>query len=182
MNDEIPGDDSSEGVVVERFGFLQEDRQTIQDLIAGVRRALRRKSIAPQQICGLGKLLHGLEQLPRPTSGMGISVTIGSRGPEQFFYQSIDLSDTSFELSSGGSEYTPGVGSDTYTSFSFNVEVGGFRDETEVTEVEDWIAGFIESLCDENQDFDVDDQDEGSVLEWDEKTPEDDWDQLDSEY
>lgn len=67
-------------------------------------------------------------------------------------------------------------------TFSFNVEVGGFRDNTEVTEVEDWIAGFIESLCDEDQDFRVDDQDEGSVLDWDEKTPEDDWDQLYSEY
>ena len=63
--DEILSDDGSKSAAVERFGFLQEDHQIIQDLIAGVRRALKRKSITPQQICGLGKLLHGLERLPR---------------------------------------------------------------------------------------------------------------------
>lgn len=164
-NDEILSDDSSKSAAVERFGFLQEDCQIIQKLIAGVRRALKRKSITPQQICGLGKLLHGLERLPRPTSGIGISVTIGSRGPEHFFHQSIDLYESSFEFSSGGSEYTPGVGSDSYTSFSFNVEVGGFRDETEVMEVDEWMSGFIQSLCDEGQAFEIDDQEEGLVLD-----------------
>lgn len=39
-NDEILSDDSSKSVAVERFGFLQEDRQMIQELIAGVRRTL----------------------------------------------------------------------------------------------------------------------------------------------
>ena len=181
-SNEILSDDSSKSIAVERFGFLQEDRQTIQDLIAGVRRTLRRKSITPQQICGLGKLLHGLERMPRPTSGIDITVAIESRTPDHFSYKSIGLSESSFELLSGGAEYTPDVGSDSYTNYSFHVEVGGFRDDTEVTEVEDWISGFIESLCDEDQDFEVDDQDERLVLDWDEKTPEDDWDQLDSAY
>jgi hypothetical protein len=108
-NDEILSDDSSKSVAVERFGFLQEDRQMIQELIAGVRRTLRRKSITPQQICGFGKLLHGLEQLPRPTSGIDITVTIGSRTPDHFSYQSIGLSESSFELLNGGAEYTPDV-------------------------------------------------------------------------
>lgn len=182
VNDEIPGDDSSESIVVERFGFLQEDRQAIQDLIAGVRWALRRKSITPQQICGLGKLLHGLERLPRPTSGIDITVTIENSTPNYSNYQSIGLSESSFEFWNGGTEYTPNVGGDNYTRFSFCVEAGGYRDDAEVTEVEDWMCGFIESLCDEDQDFRVADQDEGSVLAWDEKTPENDWDHLDSGY
>jgi hypothetical protein len=51
-----------------------------------------------------------------------------------------------------------------------------------VTEVEEWMFGFINSLSEEDQEFEVDDQEEGSVLDWEEKIPEDDWDQLDSEY
>jgi hypothetical protein len=51
-----------------------------------------------------------------------------------------------------------------------------------VAEVEAWVFGFIESLSDEDQEFEVDDQEECSVLDWHEKIPEDDWDQLDSEY
>lgn len=186
-NDETPGDDSSESVVVERFGFLQEDREIIQELIAGVRRALKRKSITPQQICGLGKLLHGLERLPRPTSGIGIVVTTGSSGAAEeprtdSFYQSIELCESIFRLWSGGSEYTPGVGGDTYTSFLFQVTVDGFRDDTEVAEVYDWMCGFTESLCNEDQDFRLHDEANESVLAWDEKTPENDWDHLDSGF
>ena len=179
-NDGIPSDDSSESVV-ERFGFLQEDRQMIQDLIAGVRRTLRRKSITPQQICGLGKLLEGLERLPRHTSGIDITVTIASDTPDHSNYQSISLSESSFEFWNGGTEFGP-QGGDNYKGFSFHLEVGGFRDDAEVTEVEEWMFGFINSLSEEDQEFEVDDQEEGSVLDWDEKTPEDDWDQLDSEY
>lgn len=126
--------------------------------------------------------MHGLEQLPRPTSGIDITVTIGSRTPDHFSYQSIGLSESSFELLNGGAEYTPDVGSDSYTNFSFHVEVGGYRDDAEVTEVEEWMFGFINSLSEEDQEFEVDDQEEGSVLDWEEKIPEDDWDQLDSEY
>jgi hypothetical protein len=103
-NNEILSEDSGKSVAVERFGFLQEDRQMIQDLIAGVRRTLKRKSITPQQICGLGKLLHGLERLPRPTSGIDITVTIGSTTPDDSNCQSIGLSESSFEFWNGGTE------------------------------------------------------------------------------
>jgi len=181
-NDESDDADEGKGLAVERFGFLREDRHHIQELIAGVRRALKRKSVTPQQICGLGKLLHGLQRLPLPTPGINISVTIGSRTGENLFYQSVELSESSFELSSGGAEYTPGVGSDSHTSFSFLVEVGGFRDNCMFTEIEDWISGFIKSLCDEDQALKVDDEDEGLALDWHEEAVEDDWDQLDSEH
>ena len=71
-------------------------------------------------------------------------------------------------------EYTPDAGGDSYTRLSFCVEVGGFRDNTAVTEVEEWVSGFIESLSDEDQEFEVEDHEEGSVLDWDEEIPEDD--------
>ena len=51
-----------------------------------------------------------------------------------------------------------------------------------MTDVVDWVPFFIESLCDEDQDFEVNDQDEGAVMDWDEKAPENDWDLLDSAY
>ena len=164
---------------VEVFGFLQEDHHHIQGLIAGTRRALTRKSITLTQICGLGKLLHGLQRLPLPTPGIDICVSI--RGETDFgsSYQSVRLAESSFELLSGGAEYGP-AGSDSYTGFSFLVEVGGFRDDRMLVEVEDWISGFVGSICDEEQEFEVDDQ--GEALEWHEELVEDYWEKLDSEY
>jgi len=178
-NPDSPRDDGRRGLALELLAFLQEDYHPIQELIAGVRRVLKRKSVTPQQIVGLGKLLHGLQRLPLSTPGVDITVTIANRTSEDLFYQSVHLSESSFELSSGGAQYTPDVGSDSYTSFNFLVEAGGFRDSTTVTEVEDWILGFIESLCDEEQAFEVDDQDEESALDWHEEGGEDYWDQLD---
>lgn len=188
MNEEITphprdGHDSAtgdgKGITIERFGFLVEDAWPIGELVTGIRNALMRKSITPQQISGLGKLLHGLQRLPRATPGIYIEVTIGSNTPDHISYQSITLSDSVFELASGGSEYTPNVGSDSYTSFQFLVEVGGFRENIEVAEVYNWVCGFIESLCDQDTELRINDLEEGSVIDWDEKTPEDDWDYLD---
>jgi hypothetical protein len=85
-----------------------------------------------------------------------------------------------FEISSGGAEYSPGVGSDSYTSFNFLVEASGYRDNAWYTDIEDWTSGFIESLCDDKQDFTVDDEE--STLEWHETDVEKYWNQLDSKY
>lgn len=142
---------------VELFGFLQEDHHHIQQLITGVRRALKSQSITPQQICGLGKLLHGLQRLPLSTPRVDICVSIQNEGPGGLSYQSVQLTESTFELLSGGTEYGP-AGSDGYTGFSLLVEVGGFRDDRMFVEIEDWISGFIGSVCDEEQGFEVEDQ------------------------
>lgn len=165
---------------VELYGFLQEDHRHIEVLIAGIRRALTRKSITPQQISGLGKLLHGLQRLPLATSGVDICVSMRNKSAGGFSYESVELTESSFELLSGGAEYGP-EGMDGYTRFSFLVEVGGFRDGRMVAEIEDWMAGFIGSLCDEDQMFEVDDHDEGSALDWHEEVIDDYWGKLDSE-
>jgi hypothetical protein len=96
------------------------------------------------------------------------------------FYRSLDLSDSCFELSSGGTEFTPGVGSDSYTSFSFLVEFDGFRWDTMLTELEDWVYAFVRSLCDQDEDLHI--HDETSELDWDEEKSEDDWDSLETGY
>jgi hypothetical protein len=166
---------------VELFGFLVEDHDYIQKLIAGIRGALKRKSITPQQICGLGKLLQGLQRLPLSTPGVDICVSMRNESAGGLSCQSVQLTQSSFELLSGGAEHGP-AGSDSYTGFSFLVEVGGFRDDRMVAETEDWMAGFIESFCDEEQEFEVDDQAEGSALDWHEGVLKDYWEKLDSEY
>lgn len=165
----------------ELFGFLQEDHHHIQKLITGTRRALKRQSITPHQICGLGKLLHGLQRLPLSTAGVDICVSMRNESAGGSSCQSVRLTESSFEILSGGAEYGP-AGSDGYTGFSFLVEVGGFRDDRMFVEIEDWIFSFIESLCDDEQEFEVDDQDEGSALDWQEEVVEDYWEKLDSEY
>lgn len=113
---------ASEDIEVKRFGFFIEDYATIQEMIAGIRRILIRKSITAQQICGLGKLLFGLERLPRPTTGIDITITIANKTSNHSSYESISLSESFFEIWSGRSEYTPDIGSENYTNFSFSVD------------------------------------------------------------
>ena len=48
----------------------------------------------------------------------------------------------------------------------------------EIIEIEEWISDFIESLCEEDQEFEIDDQDEGSLIDWHEKGSGNDWDKL----
>jgi len=108
-----------------------------------------------------------------------ICVSIRNESAGGLSYQSVQLTESSFELLSGGAEYGP-AGSDSYTGFSFLVEVGGFRDDRMFVEVEDWLSGFVGSICDDEQEFEVDDQ--GEALDWHEEVVEDYWEKLDSEY
>lgn len=171
---------SGDGPIREFFGFLQEDREVIQVLIAGVRKTLRREDLTPQQICGLGKLLHGLQRLPRPTAQMEIAITISNKGEENLFYRSLELFESSFDLSSGGVMYTPGVGSDSYTSFSFQVETGGFRSDATIVELEDWVNEFVPSLFDQELDLTV--MDGGCYPDWNDTGSDDDWDRLRTQF
>jgi hypothetical protein len=119
--------------------------------------------------------------LPLATSGIDITVSIGHRNSDDnLFCRLLHLSESSFEMSSGGADYTPDVGSDSYTSFSFQVEVGGYRDEISISELEDWIVGFIASLCDEEEAFEVEDLDEDSAVDWQEVQVDGYWEQLES--
>jgi hypothetical protein len=171
--------DGQTNIAPDLFAFRLEDCVAIEKLIAGIRKVLKRDRITPQKIVGLGKLLHGLQRLPRSTPGIDIEVSTGHRSNDNCFYQSLHLSESEFEISSGGAEYTPGVGSDSYTAFSFLVEVGGSREEKDVVELENWISGFIASLCDDEQEFEIDDHEEDSALDWNEVI-EDYWDRLES--
>jgi hypothetical protein len=142
---------------------------------------LKRESITPRQIVGLGKLLHGLKRLPLATSGINVTVSIEHRNSGgNMFYESLRLSDDSFEAMSGGMEYTPDSGADSYTGFSFLVELGGYRDETSITDLEDWMTSFVASLCDEEEAFEVEDAREDSSVDWEEVQIEDYWKQLES--
>ena len=175
--------DNEEGknLSIELFAFLLEDSYVIEELLGGIRKVLKRKSLTPRQIVGLGKLLHGLKRLPLPTSGIDVTVSIEHRSSDgNLFYRSLRLSDDSFEAMSGGADYTPDVGSDSYTGFSFLVEPGGYRDETSITELEDWITSFIASLCDEEEAFEVEDACEDSAVDWEEVQVDKYWDQLES--
>lgn len=175
-NDESLSDDSRESAM-ERFAFLQEDQAFIQDLIASLRRVLGRKSITPQQIRGIGKLLHSLERLPRPTLGIAITLSTAASNPDYSTYHHIALDESVFEVYKGGSRYEV-QGCERYDDYSFHVEVDGAR-KLEGSFL--W-TDFIESLCDEDQKLSVHDEYPDSVLDWDKKTPEGDWDQLDSAY
>jgi hypothetical protein len=147
-----------------------------------MRKVLKRESITPRHIVGLGKLLHGLKRLSLSTSGIDITVSIEHRNSDgNLFYRSLQLSEDFFEVMSGEADYTPEVGSDSYTGFSFRAEIGGYRDEVSNTDLGDWLSSFIASLCDEEEAFEVEDAGEDSAVDWQEVQVDGYWEQLESE-
>ena len=85
------------------FGFLLEDCYVIEELIAGLHKVLKRKSITPRQIVSLGKLLHGLKRLPLATSGIDITVSIEHRSSDgNLSYRSLRLSEDSGSSNGAG--------------------------------------------------------------------------------
>jgi hypothetical protein len=61
-------------------------------------------------------------------------------------YVSISISETSFEVGTGGSVYSSGVGSDSVSGPRWLIEVGGYKDRTyqvDVDVLEDQVAEFL---------------------------------------
>jgi hypothetical protein len=74
------------------------------------------------------------------------------------------------------------VGCEHMTTFSHYIEAGGFREDTDLTDFEDWTYYFVQSLCDEDEKVEVEDDNDTSGLNWDEPRADDAWDDLDTAY
>lgn len=115
-----------------------------QDLIALLGRTIRKRmtNSEPDQLRRIAAFLYALERLPYTTPGLALDLAIMNRVNGNLSYVSVELDEQSFRLSTGGSEYSPGIGSDTYSNTSFQIEVGGFR-EGATEDFEEWLDAFI---------------------------------------
>jgi hypothetical protein len=154
------------------------DRPLVEEITKAVRNCFRRSDITAEQIHHLAVLLFALERLPLATPGVHVSLTLSYRGENEMSCQSIDLDESSFTLSTGGSVYDPSVGTDSYGDDVLMVEVGGFRDAKWMQFV-DWLSGFKNRLEDAEIKTDLDDS---SNIDWSEGPDESAWERAAKQY
>ena len=123
------------------FPLFETDRGLVDSLVKMVRKLIHRGDITPEQIHHLAVLLFGLERLPLATPGVGIELSLSDRTENDMNYQSISLDESSLSLSTGGSVYTPGAGSDTFGEDLLLAEVSGYRRNGSMS-FREWIVDF----------------------------------------
>lgn len=172
-------DVGSKGEKLELFPFRVEEKAIVDETIALVREVLRLPSLTPLYLHLAAKTLLALMRLPRPTPGIAIDFTISYRFNNELSYRGIFINEESFRLQSGGSIYTPGVGSDSYSDDALEINIGGYRSNVDYSLVSGWIDSCRELL---NMSAKVSFEDLGDdVVDWDVEGSEDYWDKLNEE-
>jgi len=146
---------------MEKFDLTENDWIGITIAKNVARHFLKLKQITPIQIIGLGKALYSLERLPLVTpnsfSEFGIILREGTEAYREMRYIDFRIINSSFEISVGGSSYTHGIGSDSFSEPGWVVEAEGFKSsEFELYDLEKTVKDFIESgaeitVCDESE-------------------------------
>lgn len=173
------GKETEKEVGLELFPFQPEEKAIVDEVIALVREVLRLRSLTPRNLHLAAKILLALMRLPRPTPGIAIDMTISYRFNNDLSYRGIFISEESFRLQSGGSIYTPGVGSDSYSDDDIEMEIGGFRSNMNFFLVSAWLNSCRELL---NMSAEISFEDLGDDdVEWDVEDSEDYWDKLNEE-
>lgn len=131
--------ESGEPEIDDLFPFLVVEEDLIDALAAKIRASL--KSLDPDRLYKLAKFLFALERLPYVTPGISFDLAITQRIDEDLSYVSVELSEDAFRLSTGGSIYTPDIGSDSYSETNFEVESGGYREGT-TEDFSQWLSVF----------------------------------------
>lgn len=157
-------------------------------VLAAVGRLLQRiassNCITPAQLVSVAKLQHVLSKLPHVTEDVRVTVSVawsvnqdGNRGASGF---TLTADDGDLSLSCGGSEYTEGVGSDSFTTMSWSA-YPGYETDYDGSWDSDWMGsqepGALDagtgfplaechiSVCDEDNSLlsDDDEPDDGGV-------------------
>src|SRR5687767_3219182 len=140
MNDNDQGDsedDCDKHDIKDLFPFTVSERELIDKFTAKIRVSLT--SLTPAELRQMATLLFALERLPSATAGVYIDLAVTQRLDESFSYVSMELSDCDFRLTIGGSVYSPGIGSDSYSQIVLEMEIGGFRRGT-TQDFEQWVC------------------------------------------
>jgi hypothetical protein len=161
------------------FPLFESDRGLIEALMRLVRKLIHRADTTPQQIHDLAILLFGLERLPMATPGVGIELSLSNRTDNDMRYQSITLDGTCFSVSFGGSVYTPGAGSDTFSEDVLDAEVGGYRRNGTIS-TRAWTIEFEGRI--QNSELDISPIDEDCDVDWNLEIDESAWERAAKKY
>lgn len=133
-------DDDFEEDIDNLFPFKSAERQLIERLERTIRQHMRMAE--PASLREIAAFLHALQRLPYATRDLSLDLALMTRLEENLSWVSVELDGQAFRLSTGGSAYSPEVGSDSYSSTLFQIELGGFRDGT-TQDFEDWLDAFV---------------------------------------
>lgn len=161
------------------FPLFEADRGLIEALVRLVRKLIHREDATPEEIHHLAILLFGLERLPLATAGFAVEMTLSERSENDMSYQGINLDGSSLCLSSGGSMYTPGAGSDTVGEDLLLAEVGGHRSGGSLSPRE-WIAGFKSRV--ESDELTINLTTGECDVDWEQKPDESAWERAAKQY
>lgn len=160
-DDEVPSIDDI-------FPFKLEEKALIEQLEAAVRQ--RMVSADPETLKKISAFLYALERLPYATPSLFLDLAIMERRDEKLSYVSVELDGQSFRLSTGGSVYSPDVGSDSFSETLIEIETGGFR-EGSTDDFSLWLEAFVSA----GGIIEVEGDDDISLTE---PAPDDGWDRL----
>jgi hypothetical protein len=163
-------DDDEKPDIEDLFPFRIEERELIDQLATKIRASL--KKLAPVELRRMATFLFALERLPYATPGISFDLVIARRLKEDLSYISVEITDNVFQLFIGGSIYSPGIGSDSYSETNLYMETGGFRLGT-TQDFEDWLCAFCTSVG--SYSFEETDDDNVDLTE---EVPGDGWDRL----
>ncbi len=137
------------------FPFRRAERRMIDQIEATIRRNML--SAEPSTLKDIAAFLHALQRLPYATPGVSMDLLMTARVDGCLSYVSVELSSEVFRLSTGGSVYSPEVGSDSYSSATFEIETGGFREGT-TEDFREWLDQFdaAEGVIEVHGDWDAD--------------------------
>ena len=114
------------------FDFRDDDHYAASVALDVARRLLASPKVTPQQVVGLGHALAALESLPDVLPGayveFGIEYWAGEGDALEMRFISVHVSETVFEISSGGSIFDGGVPGTSSRPESWCVQVDGFRE------------------------------------------------------
>lgn len=161
-------DEGDEQNIDDLLPFTLAEQQLIEKLAATVRE--RMVSASPETLKQVAAFLYALERLPYATPDVSLDFAIMDRVDGNLSYVSVELDGQSFRLSTGGSVYSPDVGSDSFSETTFEIETGGLRDGSTEAFI-DWLDAFVsaDGLIEIQGDDDTD---------LTELAPDDGWDRL----
>lgn len=115
-----------------------------KDLIEKIGATVRKRMVwaEPETLRKIASFLYALERLPYATPEVSLDLAIMERFDRNLSYVSVELDGEAFRLSMGGSEYSPDVGSDSFSETVFEIETGGFR-EGSTEDFNEWLDTFV---------------------------------------
>lgn len=112
----------------ERYIFRKRDQQVVQAVERLLKQLVRSEVLEAAKLVSVAKVLHVLSRLPRVTENVCVSVELAFRveqaGCSSSSIWQFSVGSDWLNLSVGGSEYTEGVGSDSFTTMTWSAQPG----------------------------------------------------------